>query len=316
MSLVITAPLSATTPTACPPLNADTTGALEAGSTAPAITVVNLADLPKHIEPDGFRTSSKGKLIPEAYDTDSHSAKRNRFIDRETGEVLDEPVPDSESSWYKFQQRFNGANNNPVWAVQPRVDGVGHDGVDARFAEPSDPPDSYYAEDVDDATTDCSERSSAASDYCHRCKDCHDGGSAAIMNKDPNFRVCVDCATDEEMVEWGQEKELTERKERDAWAAGRWEAPRFREPDDEPSDTNPEDVDAEYAFERGLGVKRNHADDYGPEDASEDEEDAVPGTPPPPKRPRIDPNYVPETPSAGSPSTASPRSIFVPQSPM
>jgi hypothetical protein len=70
---------------------------------------VDLADLPEGTYPDGFRMSSKGKLIPENYDTDSHSAKRNRWVNNATGELLTDPELDSESSWYQFQQRFNSA---------------------------------------------------------------------------------------------------------------------------------------------------------------------------------------------------------------
>ena len=145
------------------------------------VRVINLADLPKHVAPDGFRTSSEGKCIPENCDTDSNYARRLRFVDRRTGEVLSQAVTDSEYA-LRCAERFDSARKA-----------------------------------IEDATTDGSDRSSAASDYCHRCEGRHDGGSAAIMSTDPKFRVCVDCATDEELLAWGHEEELKERIETEAW---------------------------------------------------------------------------------------------------
>lgn len=267
--------------------------------------VVHLANLPDGTVPPGFRATRTGKWIPEDMSSGSHSALRMRYFDRVTNQELERAVPDSESSWYEFHQRFRG--------VKKAIEDATTEG-----SNQEDDEDDNDDKDDEDGEKRHGERVIVMPDTVSNPRAVQQF-LAAINNKKVS-RDDKDDDSEDQVVDRAVRPFALRREQQDKLT--RIEAAAFEPPDDycdyddEPSDTSPDDVDAEYAFERGLGVKRNHADDYGPEDDSEPEEDEVPGTPPPPKRPRIDPNYVPETPSAGSPSTASARSIFVPQSPL
>ena len=312
---------------------------------APA-RVIDLADLPKGMmPPDGFRTSSEGKCIPEKCDTDSNYARRLRFVDPETGEVLSQPTIDSAYA-LECRERFEGVTKA-----------------------------------IEDASTDGSDRSSEhssdASDYCHRCRGGHDCGSAAIMNKDPKFRVCVDCATDWELLDWGHEQELKDRKELEEWnktnvSAEEAEAEarervvpmgdvvtdpravqvflagvnnskkRARADEDEAVDRAYAPVAAHYEQQNKLARIEATALEPPADPESEPEEDEVPGTPAgavpyvvpyaapgssivPHRQPAADgptwaqraadPNYVPESPPLRPASPAS-VAVIVPESPL